>query len=85
MSLPRFTLRTILAVTTVAAVFFVLLGAGLRGQQWAWGAAIGVVSLAAVAIVHAAAFGVVWCFARVVSRRSPSPELPSRLATEASP
>lgn len=85
MYLPRFTLRTILAVTTVAAVFFVLVGAGFRGQQWAWGAAIGVVSLAVVAIVHASAFGIVWCFARIVSRRSPSLDLPTRIATEASP
>jgi hypothetical protein len=84
MILPRFTLRTILAVTTVAALFFVLIGAGYRGQQWAWGAAIGVLSLAVVALVHASAFGVVWCFAKVATRRSSNSSRPSA-ATEALP
>lgn len=82
MVFPRFTLRTILAVTTVAAVFFVLVGAGYRGQQWAWGAAIGVLSLALAAIVYASAFGFVWCFAKFALRRSASSTTPA--ATEAS-
>ena len=68
MLFPRFTLRTILAVTTAAAVFFLLVGTGYRGQQWAWGAAIGVLSLVVVAFVHAACFGIVWCFARLAAR-----------------
>jgi hypothetical protein len=73
MLLPRFTLRAILAVTTVAAVFFLLVGTGYRGQQWAWGVAIGVLSLVVVAFVHAAYFGIVWCFARVAARRPSGP------------
>ena len=72
MLFPRFTLRTILAVTTMAAVFFLLVGTGYRGQQWAWGAAIGIFSLGVVAIVHAACFGVVWCVAQLASARSNS-------------
>ncbi len=85
MFLPRFTLRTILVVTTVAAVFFVLIGAGYRGQQWAWGAAIGVLSLALAALVHASAFGVVWCFAKVAMRRPTSSNATTRVTPEASP
>lgn len=85
MFFPRFTLRTALAVTTLAALFFVLVGAGYRGQQWAWGAAIGVLSLAVVALVHASAFCVAWCFARVATRRSTSIQPGNRAATEASP
>lgn len=85
MLLPRFTLRTILVVTTVAAVFFVLVGAGYRGQQWAWGAAIGVLSLALAALVHASAFGVVWCFAKVALRSPTSSSAPHRATSEASP
>ncbi len=65
MLLPRFTLRTILAITTAAAVFFLLVGTGFRGQAWAWGAAIGILSLGVAALVHAACFGIVWCFARL--------------------
>jgi hypothetical protein len=72
MFFPRFTLRTILVVTTLAAVFFLLVGTGYRGQQWAWGAAIGFCSLGVVAIVHAACFGVVWCVAQLALQRSRS-------------
>jgi hypothetical protein len=65
MPFPRFTVRTILAVTTALAVFFLLVGAGYRGQAWATGAAIGAVSLCVAAVVQAACFVVVWCFARL--------------------
>lgn len=62
---PRFTLRTILIATTLSAVFFLMVGAGYRGQLWAWGAVIGVLSIALTALVQAALYGVVWCFARL--------------------
>ena len=65
MILPRFTIRTILAVTALCAVLFLLVGTGYRGQTWAWGASIGVLSLAVAALVHAACFGIAWCFARL--------------------
>lgn len=65
--LPRFTLRTILALTTVLALFFVLVGAGARGQLWAQGATIGVVSIALSFVAQAALFGFVWCIARLSS------------------
>jgi hypothetical protein len=61
MLFPRFTLRTILAVTTVAAVFFLLVGTGYRGQQWAWAAAIGIGSLGLTIVVQ------VFCFVFVKS------------------
>jgi hypothetical protein len=63
--LPRFTLRTILAITTAMALFFVLVGAGARGQVWAVGAAIGVGSIALSFVVQAALFALVWCVARL--------------------
>lgn len=68
--LPRFTLRTFLAITTVLALFFVLVGGGTRGQFWAWGAAIGFASLALSLLVQAALFGFVWCVARRVATGS---------------
>lgn len=71
MLLPRFTLRTFLAAMTACAVFFLLVGAGYRGQPWAWGAAIGIASLALTMFVQAALFGLVWCCARL-STKSPS-------------
>ena len=70
MQLPRFTLRTILAVITVAALFFLLMGTGYRGHLWAWGAVIGILSLGLTAVVHPACFAVVWCFAQLSTARA---------------
>ena len=72
MLLPRFTIRTILAVMALCAVLFLLVGTAYRGQTWAWAATIGVLSLAVTALVHAACFGIVWCFAQLSSAQSPA-------------
>lgn len=72
MLIPRFTLRTILVITTVCAGLFLLLGMAARGEMWAWGAAIGVLSLGVAAVVHAACFGIVWCFSRLSDKRDKS-------------
>jgi hypothetical protein len=72
MLIPRFTLRTILVITTVCAGLFLLLGMAARGEMWAWGAAIGVLSLVVAAVVHAACFGIVWCFSRLSDKRGKS-------------
>ena len=70
MLVPRFTVRTILVVTALAAVFFLLVGTAFRGENWAWGVAFGVLSVAVAALVHAACFGMVWLFAQLFT---PSP------------
>lgn len=72
MLLPRFTLRTILAAITACALFFVLIGAGYRGQPWAWGAAIGVASLGVTLIVQAALFCLVRSCAQLSNARTVS-------------
>jgi hypothetical protein len=70
MLVPRFTLRTILAVMTGCAVLFVVLGMAVRGQTWAWGLVIGVLSLVVTVLVHAAWFGIVSLFSRLEARRA---------------
>jgi hypothetical protein len=70
MLIPRFTMRTILAVMTGCAVLFVVMGMAVRGQTWAWGLVIGVLSLGVTALVHAAWFGIVWLFSRLEARRA---------------
>ena len=70
MLLPRFTLRTILAVVTVCALLFVVVGMAARGQTWAWGVVIGILSLLVTALVHAAWFGMVWMFAQIPTRNA---------------
>jgi uncharacterized membrane protein (Fun14 family) len=70
MLLPRFSMRTILAVMTGCAVLSVLMGVAARGQMWAWGLVIGVASLGVTALVHAGWFGIVWLFSRLETRRA---------------
>jgi hypothetical protein len=72
MLVPRFTIRTILAVTTGLALVFVMLGTALRGHNWGWGVAIGVLSLAVTALVHAGCFGLVWMYAQMSSPPPPA-------------
>ncbi len=69
MLLPRFTIRTLLALLTVGAVASVIIGMAFRGQNWAWGASIGLLSLFVTALVHAAWFGTVWMFTQAPSAR----------------
>ena len=65
MLLPQFTIRTLLMVLTMCAVVSVFAGIALRGQNWAWGVTIGLLSLVFTAVVHAAWFGIVWIFGRM--------------------
>lgn len=67
MLLPRFTIRALLVMLTVGAVASVIAGTAFRGQTWAWGFTVGLLSLAIFALVHAAWFGVVWLFLQLPS------------------
>jgi hypothetical protein len=70
MVFPRFTIRTLLAITAGCAVLFLVLGLAFRGQSlaWAWGLSIGVISIAATALVHAAWYVLVSMFARLPAK-----------------
>ena len=67
MLLPRFTLRAILGILTLAAFVFLVAGMAYRGQTWAWGVTIAVICAAITLLVHAGWFGVVWLFAQMPS------------------
>ena len=77
MLLPRFTIRTLLAVLTVCAVAFVMVGTAYRGQYWAWGVTIALISLIVTAFAHAVWFGIVRLFVRLL----PAPPDLARAAT----
>jgi hypothetical protein len=68
--LPRFTIRVLLALITICAFIFVVVGMAARGQNWAWGVSIAFASLVLTALVHAAWFGIVWMFAKVLAPRT---------------
>jgi hypothetical protein len=70
MLVPRFTIRTLLVVLTIGAFVSVIAGMAVRGQSWAWGVTIGLLSLGLTALVHAAWFGIVWTVARSASKQT---------------
>jgi hypothetical protein len=82
MLLPRFTLRSVLAATAACAVLFLFVGIASRGETWAWGVTIGMLSLGVVAVVQAMFFGVVWCFAQLFTTRPPATSSGSRPAQQ---
>ena len=69
MLIPQFSLRWLLAVVTVCSVAFLILSFGARGQVWAIGASIGLLSLVIVILVHGFTFFLVWLFAQMTGRR----------------
>jgi hypothetical protein len=66
---PRFSIRTLLAICTLCAVASVIIGTAWRGQYWAWGVTIALASLVVTAMVHAAWFGILWVFAQLQQDR----------------
>jgi hypothetical protein len=52
---------------TVGAVGFLIVGMGFRGQHWAWGATIGLLSVLITALIHAVWFAVIRFFAQIGS------------------
>jgi len=79
MIMPRFTIRTALVGLTFCALAFVVVGMAVRGETWAWGITIGLVSLVITLLVHAAWFGLVWTFARLPA----APALPAHAVVAA--
>jgi hypothetical protein len=75
MLLPRFTIRALMLMLTACAFVFVIAGMAVRGQHWAWGVTIGIMSLAFTLLIHAAWFGAVWMLAQM---QSPKQEQPDR-------
>jgi Na+/melibiose symporter-like transporter len=73
MLLPRFTIRALLVMLTICAFVFVIAGMAVRGQHWAWGITIGILSLAFTMLVHAAWFSVVRALAQMQSRTREEP------------
>ncbi len=56
MFLPQFSLRRVLWVITAWACFFLVVGQALRGQAWALGVTVAVLSLLAAAFSYAIFF-----------------------------
>src|SRR5262245_36616258 len=82
MIMPRFTIRTALVGVTFCALALLVVGMAIRGETWAWGITIGLMSLIITLLVHAAWFGLAWTFARLPVAES---ELPMQAVAAAAP
>jgi hypothetical protein len=60
MLIPRFTIRWLLSLTTVAGVFFLVVHLALRGQSWAIAVSVTVASLALAFFLYAVFFAVAY-------------------------
>ncbi len=77
MLLPRYSLRTTLLVTTVCALFFVVLGQAVHGRPWAIVVSVAVVSLLVTLLVHALLYFITTVLSRLVGSQ-PLPAHTSR-------
>lgn len=68
MLVPRFSVKTLLSVTTVAAVVALVGSFAVREQAWALAVVIMIASVFVVFAVHAALFLTAWCFAQLWPR-----------------
>ena len=74
MLIPRYSLRWLLLLTTLAGIFFLLLRAGAQGQVWAQATVIGSAFFLMSFVVFAVFFALLWTYSLVFhSRRSPKP------------
>jgi hypothetical protein len=69
MLIPQFSLRWMLAVMAVLAVFFLVVARAAQGNAWAVGVSVSVAMLAVVAAVHATMFFVIWLVSLWTARR----------------
>lgn len=76
--LPQYTLRRLLGVITLAALFFAVVAWGVRGSHWAAAVSIGGLALVVLLAVHTLLFVVVWGVAGVLRRRRPPMASPFR-------
>jgi hypothetical protein len=76
MLIPQFSLRWMLAVTTVLAVVFLIVAQAVQGAAWAVGVSFGVFALVAAMLVFAGLFFLVWVFSVLFAPRSSPRQYP---------
>ena len=66
MLLPRFSIRTLLAILTGVAVLSLFAGQALGGRAWAFGLTVAVASVPIALVVHAGFFALASAFANLI-------------------
>jgi len=77
MLIPRFSLRWLLALTTVSSVFFYVMTLAVRGSQWAIALTAAISGFLLTMLVYAMLFGVAWMLAEFMRLFRPRRVQPS--------
>ncbi|HZL88085.1 MAG TPA: hypothetical protein VFB96_06880 [Pirellulaceae bacterium] len=85
MLIPRFSIRALLVVTALCALFSLVIAGAVRGQPWAIGVTAGIASLGTLLVFHPLAFALARYFARLRRRMTPLPAGTSPFATAGPP
>jgi hypothetical protein len=85
MLIPRFTIRWLLALMTVASVFFLVVSLAVQGKTWAIALSITVASLGAAFLMYAVFFGLAYAMASTGSAFRQSPVVGTPFATAEPP
>jgi hypothetical protein len=67
MFFPRFTTRSLLALTGIAAAGFFVLGMAVEGYVWAGAASVVIVATCIAAAIHATLFALVWALSQALT------------------
>jgi len=62
MLIPRFSIRFLLTLTALCAVFFFVVTLSLQGSQWATAVSVAITGLVLCMVVQAMTFGIAWAF-----------------------
>jgi hypothetical protein len=85
MLIPRFSLRWLLLLTTVCAVFFLVVRFAFRGDFWAIGLVVTVVTLVVASFTYGLLFSLAFVLAALLRLVRPSSRSASPFATDALP
>jgi|WetSurMetagenome_2_1015567.scaffolds.fasta_scaffold1304847_1 hypothetical protein len=67
--IPQYTIRWMLAMTTVCAIVCSIVALAMQGHYWAFGVSVAIVSLVLFMLVGAMLFTVVWICSAIGSAR----------------
>ncbi len=70
---PQFSLRWLIAAVTMSGLVCVVVAAAARGHLWAFAVTVGLVQLAAILVLHAAAYAILRPLGVLLARRKRTP------------
>lgn len=85
MLIPRYSIRMILLVTSMAAAIALLAGFAVKGHFWAAAIVAGFLFLLAAFFMYGLTFAIVWGLSQLIFKRDRVPKSPAILQQETRP